>query len=143
MANKKVIQLVEKMAADFNTRPLWKDEVFPHHSYQPLTIESQDGRQTQWEAYKIYFMLDMHQIPMTRCRVPLDDLVITQEWVFEKRVQEYLEGRHSDYPAIVWKWRNKFYLADGHHRSVANARLGHKAIEAMVHDLPDHLPATR
>jgi hypothetical protein len=139
MTNQKIMQLVEKMAIEFNTRPLWKDEVFPHHSYQPLTITNPDGHETQWEAYKIYFLLDMHQIPMIQCRVPLNNLVITQEWVFEKRVEEYLKGRTADYPAIVWKWRNKFYLADGHHRLAANIRLRHKAIKAMVHELPNYL----
>lgn len=112
MTNTKVVQLVEKMAADYNTRPLWKDEAFPHHAYQPLTITNPDGRETQWEAYKIYFELSMRQIPMTRLMIPLENLIITQQWVFEKRVQEYLEGRQAECPAIVWKWRGKFYLAD-------------------------------
>ncbi|MGB0387982.1 MAG: hypothetical protein ACPGWR_24460 [Ardenticatenaceae bacterium] len=139
MSNQQIAQQIEQVAAQFNTRPIWRDEAFPGYSFQPMQITDSTGRKKEWEAYKIYFVMAMNEIPLTHCEVPLDNLIITQEYVYEKRVEEYMSGQESDYPPIVWEWRGKLYLADGHHRSLAKLRQGNKTIQAMVHHLPDRL----
>ena len=140
MINQNVMQEVKQFAEEYNTRPIWRDEAFPGYRFQPMVMTDSEGRQKEWEAYKIYFVMAMNDIPLTHCEVPLDDLIITQEYVYEKRVKEYLSGRRCDDPPIVWEWRGELYLADGHHRSAAKLWQGNKTIQAMVHHLPDRLP---
>lgn len=140
MSNKNMVQTVENMAAEYETQPLWKEEVFPHNAYQPLTITNAQGREVYWEGFNIYFQLGLDEIPLSRCQVSLADVIITQPWVFKKRLEEYLHGgRQAEGPPMVWEWRGKLYLADGHHRSAAQLRQGRSAIQAMVHHLPDTL----
>ncbi len=134
-------QTIQQIAQQYNTRPIWRDEAFPGYRYQPMLVTDEEGRQKEWEAYKIYFVMAMNDIPLTNCEVSLDDLIITQDYVYEKRVKEYISGHRTDDPPIVWDWRGQLYLADGHHRSVAKLWQGGKTIEAMVHHLPDQLPA--
>ena len=93
-------QQIQQLAQQYNTRPIWRDEAFPGNRYQPMLITDAQGCQKEWEAYQIYFVMAMNDIPLTNCEVCLDDLIITQDYVYEKRVKEYISGHRSDDPPL-------------------------------------------
>jgi hypothetical protein len=58
-------------------------------------------------------------------------LVPTQNGIYRKKVQKDIEENRLSEPIIVWRYRSKFYILDGHHRAATALLVGADQMPAI------------
>jgi hypothetical protein len=76
---------------------------------------------------------DRHPAPETR--VKIKDIIVTQEWIYPNKVEEYEEdSKFRDDPISLAGINGKLYLVDGNHRLNAAHNCNAKTIKAIIKD---------
>ena len=77
----------------------------------------------RWKAQKI-------KATPTHARVL--DIHPTQAGAFIDKIREDIENGKLSKPIVVWRYKRKLYLLDGHHRVAAAVLLGLERLPALV-----------
>lgn len=93
-----------------------------------------------------YFKQTLEQLygidtKLERMKINIKNLRPTQNKIFADELQgrTYEIERGLAEPTIVVKVGGRYVLVDGHHRTVAALKLGHKDIDSYVIDIPDDI----
>jgi ParB-like nuclease family protein len=89
----------------------------------PITVALAIRVLEKWKARKITGK-------PTQARVL--DIVPTQAGAFIDKIRKDIESGKLSKPILVWRYKGKLYLLDGHHRVAAAVLLGLERLPALV-----------
>jgi len=89
----------------------------------PITVALAIRILEKWKAQKLLG---------TRTHARVLDIYPTQAGAFIRKIRQDIENGKLSKPIVVWRYKRKLYLLDGHHRVAAAVLLGLERLPALV-----------